>query len=343
MLDNKAVAVVSHDAGGAEILSNWVARQPAPYLLVLEGPAEEIFKRKLGRLTTVSLQEAINQADWVLTGTSWPADLERRAIQLARQLGKKSISFLDHWGYYLERFKNDGAMVYPDEIWVGDEYALQIARRVISDVDIVQKPNPYFEDIEAQLVVLAEDRSEEQKPEKSILYVSAPLSRYATLKYGDKNYWGFTEDTAFRYFMDNISVLNHPTEIVVLRPHPSEIRSDYEWAVEEYAPNVRIGGRTDLLTEIHCADIVAGFNSMAMVIGLIAGKRIINALPPGKMGNSLPMAKIENLDDLLSSRKSHPHADGHLNTTYQYYDLSEDSRPLQFEGKLAVPSQNMDW
>jgi hypothetical protein len=42
------IAVVSHDAGGAEILSSWLRRCAEPYCVVLDGPAQVIFQRKLG-------------------------------------------------------------------------------------------------------------------------------------------------------------------------------------------------------------------------------------------------------------------------------------------------------
>ena len=37
------VALVSHDAGGAEVLSSWLKRQSIPCVVVAEGPARQIF------------------------------------------------------------------------------------------------------------------------------------------------------------------------------------------------------------------------------------------------------------------------------------------------------------
>ena len=42
-----SVAVVCHDAGGAEIVSSWLRQQPQPKVqLVLDGPAVSIFEKK---------------------------------------------------------------------------------------------------------------------------------------------------------------------------------------------------------------------------------------------------------------------------------------------------------
>ncbi|MBL4783972.1 MAG: hypothetical protein JKY49_00945 [Cohaesibacteraceae bacterium] len=301
MTDDIAVAVICHDAGGAEILSNWVVRQSSPYILVLEGPSKSIFERKLGAHVTCSLDEAIENADWVLTGTSWQSDIEIQAIKLARQKNKKSVSFLDHWVNYQERFKSAGELILPDEIWVGDEDAFRIAGRTFPGHKIKLKPNPYFENMAFQIEKLKRN-SLDTLSEKKILYVCSPVKEHAKLKYGDELYWEFTEEDAVRYFMANVHLLNHSTGKVVLRPHPSEENGKYDWATTEFAPDILIGGEQDLLDEIANADIVAGFNSMAMVIGLIAGKRIINALPPGKIVNTLPMKKIEQLSDIAKNQ-----------------------------------------
>tara|TARA_B110000046_G_C12907441_1_gene361353 strand:- start:556 stop:1017 length:462 start_codon:yes stop_codon:yes gene_type:complete len=137
-----------------------------------------------------------------------------------------------------------------------------------------------------------------------ILYVCSPVREHAKLKYGDELYWGFTEEDAVRYFMKNANLLNHLTGKIVLRPHPSEEPGKYDWAVKEFSPYTKIGGNIDLLEEIAGADVVVGFDSMAMVIGLIAGKRVVNALPPGKMINSLPMSGIEKMSDVLRNKST---------------------------------------
>ena len=178
------------------------------------------------------------------------------------------------------------------------EYDFRIAQNAFSGIDIKLKANPYFMDIISQLEKI--DLEQTDRPVvDNILYVSSPIREHAQSEYGDENYWGFTEESAFRYFMENIAVLNHPTRRVILRPHPSEAKDKYDWAVEEFSPNVSIGGKTILLNEVAQSDIIVGYNSMAMVIGLIAGKRVINALPAGKMENSLPMVEIESMADLL--------------------------------------------
>ena len=145
------IAVVSHDAGGAEILSSWLRQNKQPYCLVLDGPAIAIFQRKLGNCKIDPLTQAIELCDWVLCGTSWQSNLEKEAIAEAKFAGKKVVAFLDHWVEFEERFQNQGVSVFPDEIWVGDMDAERIAQKIFPEVAVVLKSNPYFDDLQIEL------------------------------------------------------------------------------------------------------------------------------------------------------------------------------------------------
>ena len=85
--------------------------------------------QKIGKTKNISLESAIADSDWLLSGTSYSSNLEIRAIELARANKKKSVAFLDHWCNYTDRFKREGKMFLPDEIWVGDEEAYKIANK----------------------------------------------------------------------------------------------------------------------------------------------------------------------------------------------------------------------
>ena len=102
------ICVVSHDAGGAEILSSYVRQQDLDCVYSLAGPAQKIFERKLGEVVSLPLVEALQQCEWLLCGTSWQSDLEWHAIALAKKMGKRTVAFLDHWVNYQERLIRSG-------------------------------------------------------------------------------------------------------------------------------------------------------------------------------------------------------------------------------------------
>ena len=294
------VAVVSHDAGGAEILSSYVIQQGLKGIYSLAGPAVKIFNRKLGIIQGVSLDEAIQQADWLLCGTSWQSDLEWQAIKMAREYGKRSVAFLDHWGNYRERFIREGEICLPDEIWVGDIQAKALAERVLPEVKAKLVMNPYFDEIKRELAAIPK-MDITGKTGINILFVTEPLREHGLKEFGNECHWGYTEEEALHYLLTNLHVLGRPVDRIVIRPHPSEPLNKYDWVKQKYNLPVVNGGSRTLLEEVVESDVVVGFQSMAMMVGMLAGKRVISCIPPGGKVCVLPQPDIEHMQSLCRS------------------------------------------
>jgi len=297
------IAVISHDAGAAEILSSYVRQQGLNCLYVLEGPARKIFERKLGSIKSNPLEEAIVKATSIICGTSWQSDIELNAIKLARSHGKRSVAQLDHWVNYRDRFIRSSEISLPDEIWVGDPQAEAIAREIFPSLPITLVVNAYLQDIQQELSVINLPSS--PKPDSiSILYVSEPLGEHALLRHGDAHFWGYVEEEALRYFLSNIFALGQTIERIVIRPHPAERPGKYSWAQNEFELPIEIGGSRTLLEEIMANDYVVGCESMAMVVALYAKKRVVSCIPPGGRACILPHREIIALQDILNINTS---------------------------------------
>ena len=292
------VALVAHDAGGAEVISSWARRQAGEYLLAAAGPAMGIFARKCPDLIPVPLDQAIEAADWVLCGSVWQSGFERNAIRTGRRAGKKTVTFLDHWVNYRPRFEEDGELTLPDEIWVGDEDARRIARADLPEVRVVLQPNPYVLDLKDELAAMPSRHGV-----GSILYVCEPVADHAAKAHGDPRYFGYTEFDAMDYFFENLGVFGDPGRPIVVRPHPAEAFDKYDAHLPPGSVRVTRGGQRSLLAEVAAADIVVGCESMAMVVGLTAGKRVVSAIPPGGRACQLPQADIEHLSDLAAGSR----------------------------------------
>ena len=291
------ITIVSHDSGGAEILSSWLCHEKPSYQLVIQGPAVAIFERKLGNIEILTLEEAICSCEWVLCGSSWQSNLEKKAIILAKKLNKKVITFLDHWVNYLERFKLENTHIYPDEIWVGDSKAHKIAKNIFPQIPIKLKSNPYFKDIILQL--------EEYKPIVpsgsycSALYVCEPISEHALKEYGDPLYFGYTEENALNFFLENYNSLNIKLQEIKIRPHPSENRNKYDWAKDLNPLIVETKSNKTLIQQIQEVDLIVGCESMAMVVGLMAKKQVVSSIPFGGKKCGLPHDEIIHLQAII--------------------------------------------
>jgi hypothetical protein len=291
------VAVISHDAGGAEVLSSWLLQNDQEFCLVLGGPAISVFQRKLKNITIISLDKAIILCDWVLCGSSWQSSLEKKAVISAKNAEKKVITFLDHWVNYKQRFQLNGVITPPDEIWVTDKDAKKNAKKIFPDLKITIVENPYMVEIMREI-----DSSDNLKISKnicSVLYVCEPVSDYAKLAYGDSNYLGYTETNALNFFLKNICWISNKIIKLTIRPHPSEAIDKYNWVINKSPVDTLISNTESLVKQVSKSDVIVGCESMAMVVGLWAKKRVLSSIPVGGMPCQLPHKKIEYLQNIV--------------------------------------------
>jgi hypothetical protein len=274
--------VVSHDAGGAEILASYVAQNALDCRLVLAGPALEVFQRRLGAIQVHPLVEAIAASDWCLLGSGWQSELEWQALGEAKRLGKRAVTFLDHWVNYPERFERAGERRLPDEIWVGDEDALTLARGHFPDTPVTLVPNPYFDDVQREIARAEAQRPPRGGPGAAVLFVLENLSGHARKRFDDERHFGYTEFDALEYFFSRLGDLGLPIAQITLRPHPTDPRDKYSAVVARHAPLARISSGKSLLEEIAEADVVVGCETMAMLPAVLAGKRVLCSVPPGQ-------------------------------------------------------------
>jgi len=296
------LVVVSHDAGGAEVVSSYLGHHPREAVYVLEGPAIRIFERKLGAIRRRALDDAMTDADALLCGTSWQSSLEFEAIAHARRAGVRSVAFLDHWQNYRERFVREGETALPDELWVGDADAERMARAEFPETPVRLVPNPYFLDLQREMAAFPPRvRSGDGA---AVLYVAEPVREHGRMQFGDERHWGYVEEEALRYFLTHLDGLGERVERITIRPHPSEPHDKYDWARAECAVPIVSGGDRPLFAEIAEADIVVGCESMALVMARLAGKRVVSCIPPGGRPSALPQEDIESLCRLVATAHS---------------------------------------
>ena len=285
------VAVVCHDAGAANlILAEMNAFPNVQCLPVMQGPAQALWlASNSAAIPILSLENALFQAASVLTGTSWASDLEHQARLLARDKGLPSITALDHWVNYSERFERDGNAVQPDEIWVTDSYAFDLASNVFTGTTVREITNRYLHNQVKDIAAFGPPLNK-----NAVLYVLEPL-RFT---------WpGCTQAGEFEaldFFVANLAKLPNPlTAQIRLRPHPSDAIGKYDaWLLANAHLNIALDHCDSLAQAIGEAQWVAGCESMALIVALAAGRKTIATLPPAAPACRLPHNALIHLRDL---------------------------------------------
>lgn len=284
------IAVACHDAGGANLILPWLDDCPA-VRAVMTGPARIAWERRFGdRPLAAGLDAALAGSALLVSGTGWASDLEHRARQLAREAGVRSVAVLDHWVNYPQRFERAGTRCLPDELWVTDDHAAALARAVLPGLPVHQWDNRYLAEQCARIGPAPGDGS--------VLYVLAPTAR-AGAAMGESP--GVDEWEALEWFLAHRHLAGiGAAQPIRLRPHPSDPPGRYQpWLAAHADLPVSLDERSGLDEAISRCDWVAGCESMAMVVGLAAGRRVIGTLPPWAPACRLPHPGLIHLRERL--------------------------------------------
>jgi hypothetical protein len=219
----------------------------------------------------------------------------------AKDRGKHITVFLDHWANYPERFIRDGITVLPDEIIVPDKFSHAMAMADFPDISIKLIKNPYLLDIFSEIKAYWKSNllGRDCRRVTQILYVCEPTSEYAELMHGNQRYWGYTETEALRFTLAHLAIINPKADRFVIRPHPSESLDKYKWALRMSDIDIELSEGRSLAIDIANSDVVIGCNTMAMVVGIYSGKRVLSSIPPGGTPCLLPHSEIVMLRDLI--------------------------------------------
>lgn len=269
------VGIISHDAGGAEILSSYVKKKNYNFFYSLKGPSIKIFRRKVEKFKNLNLINCINKCDYIITGTSQKSSHEVNAIKICKLKKIKVVSFLDHWINYKKRFFRNNKYIFPEEIWVGDKYAHKLASNIFKkDIKIKFFTNPYFSEIK---------KYKFQKNKKYLLYISSAYN---------KN--NLTEKKIFKVFLNKAAKLGLKSKKIIFKLHPNEKQmSQYKFFSKKF--KIKIVNKLPIENYISSAEAVFGCNSMGLVVSTLMKKKSYNCIFFSKLKSTLPFTKIINL------------------------------------------------
>lgn len=279
------ILVVCHDAGGAEIISAYINKNIHRYNFVCftAGPATHIFRKKGIVIQTIKIKRSAidkilrknNNARMVLLGSGWGPSLKLISwvVPEARFLGLKTAVYLDHWVSYRERFGYPDSRWrdnLPDEIWVGDSYARQLAKKRFRGIPLVLVPNLYLKEELSRYKLQPPCLSHDSL---SVLFVSVPISK--SLKGEGK--LSFDEFEILELLAKAL-IAGKKKSVIIIRFHPSEPKDKYDKLLKKYKDKVEIikSSHVDLVADFRRASVIIGMEGMALVLAYFYKKPVVS-------------------------------------------------------------------
>lgn len=262
-LCNSFLTIISHDAGGANVLHSFLqAHNLIPNLLLTSGPATQIFE-------SLQIDKAKNlnsETEVVLASTGWQTDFEIRHISNAIDSGKRVIVFLDHWTNYSSRLKFNSDIVPISEIVTFDLKAKSLASDIFINSSIYCFENYYLQE---QAVLVANLRKKSSEYLYDFLFIGEPIRNQ-----------GYTEEDALNYFISKVKHSGLISPAIAIRPHPSQSREKYMRMLlnfEEYL--IHVTENTSLHDDLSNSKAVIGCNSMALELSKLCKIPTYSAVP----------------------------------------------------------------
>jgi hypothetical protein len=230
-------------------------------------------------------QPSLDKVETVFLGTSHPASsdyFELNCLKEAKQKNIYTISFIDHWINFKLRFTDaQGKTIYPDEIWVVDEKAKQLAIEEGLPAALIKvSGNPYHYYLEHQWKSSWKGKSYFNslniKPNAfHIVFAPDPLSLRNI-----KEKVGFSEAEALHDILNVISDLNDENICLVVKCHPLQPEEILAKEINKTGwPNVSLLKNADSLELINAADLVVGFYSNFLLDAKALGKKVVRYFP----------------------------------------------------------------
>lgn len=237
------------------------------------------------------LSNDINPENTILvTGTSWNSLIETDAIRICKNQGIKTISILDYWTNYIERFMNRGEYILPDYYFVMDDIAKMDAIKCGVDCNIIRVVghpgmDKYFS---------ARNKNIHSRKEgcaiENVLFLSQPLHAL----WGDA--LGYDENIVISDLIDASQKIGFKLSILF---HPKESN----WIKEKYRDYGVNGNIMDVVKDY---DTVIGMVTIGILQSYLLGAKVIS-YQPGLCNSDLCITNrlsitrgIYSYDDLLN-------------------------------------------
>ncbi len=260
------------------LIKSWNNSENSPYLnykIVATGASVKYWKQQNIEYDSVKKERysvdrylSTYKPNLIILSASGSEKLEHLFILQAKQAGINSVSFIDIWTNYKNRFIYNGNNVFPDTILsIDDKCTKEMEEDGIPTNLILKIGQPYLEDICKAI----------PRPGKKILLPIQPIKEIRG------NSLGYNEYDFLRMTLEALNNVEIKDEIYITG-HPD---GDFSYTNQ---PSISIGVGKGI-ADIKDAHTVLGMYSMQMIVAYLWGRRVASVQPGLQVTDPSPLSR----------------------------------------------------
>jgi len=295
------ILFVVSDAGPAKYLAYIMAMlEPRAYDCIASEVSAKVLEEF--HIEYVIGDESIKASNYTLivTGSRYEPCIDDKWVSNGLKNNIKTISIIDHWSLYQQRFEVNGRFVYPDVILVNDSQAKWEAQSDgIPEHKLCIVGNPVLENVKRGNYSIKEEIEWRRSvgvgnDRKVITFISENFR--ADFPKDSIRYEGFDE---FEVLADLYKVIDRESTLLI-KLHPGEDSTKYNFLVGN--PDVVVVQQTNISKLIKFSNVLIGMGSMLLLEASLIKKNVYSYRPNEKntfIGNINGMVrKINNIQEL---------------------------------------------
>ena len=213
----------------------------------------------------------------------------------------KTYSFVDHWTNMSDRFKYFEECIYPDELWLIDEYAKEKA--IIDGIDediIVVSGNPYYDYLKEWKPNMSKDDLYKKiglrKNEKYILYDPEPISTFNL-----QQKYGFDELSGLIHLNKSLKELKLGNIKIIVKAHPNQKHKVFTTYISQQKNNIYLKN-SNINDLIYYSECVVGYFSNSLIESSNMNKKVFRILID-LTDKKMDSLKILNIGNIVSDNE----------------------------------------
>ena len=283
------ILVGTKDFGPARYLYELTNNHPKEFCWIYSPSLSLFFKEK--KIKTLHKWKDLKNIKLVLTGTCLQGGIDKNLLIWAKKNKIPSVSCIDHWTLFKERFKLSNKIIYPDYIILNDKYAFKLAiEEGLPKKKLFVGGNPIIEKLFSKKMTEFAKHTK-NKNMRRILFISESLHYFKKEKH---TYKGYSEYQVLRKLINTLT----KQDVLTIKKHPSERKEKYSSFKKKY--NLKETIVSDLNRLIKNFDFFVGMESMLLIQLSFITSNVISFRPGAKKIGLVNKAETkEDLEDLL--------------------------------------------